>query len=110
MPRGQVQAPSTALATTKPRSAGTPGLLILALGSVGAAFAAVTRAPMVRLRSEASGAINGEFSICTRSEEHTSELQSPDHLVCRLLLEKKKHSLEQEHQCTLPQIGRPKIT
>src|SRR5258708_16202107 len=25
-----------------------------------------------------------------RSEEHTSELQSPDHLVCRLLLEKKK--------------------
>src|SRR5207244_3011832 len=27
-----------------------------------------------------------------RSEEHTSELQSPDHLVCRLLLEKKKHT------------------
>src|SRR5258708_19837113 len=27
-----------------------------------------------------------------RSEEHTSELQSPDHLVCRLLLEKKKDS------------------
>src|SRR5438552_13704334 len=26
-----------------------------------------------------------------RSEEHTSELQSPDHIVCRLLLEKKKH-------------------
>src|SRR5258708_17523989 len=25
-----------------------------------------------------------------RSEDHTSELQSPDHLVCRLLLEKKK--------------------
>src|SRR6266487_4696887 len=28
--------------------------------------------------------------ICPRSEEHTSELQSPVHLVCRLLLEKKK--------------------
>src|SRR5258708_30901971 len=28
--------------------------------------------------------------IHQRSEEHTSELQSPDHLVCRLLLEKKK--------------------
>src|SRR5258708_29827640 len=27
-----------------------------------------------------------------RSEEHTSELQSPDHLVCRLLLEKKNTS------------------
>src|SRR5258708_24022007 len=32
----------------------------------------------------------------SRSEEHTSELQSPDHLVCRLLLEKKKHKLETE--------------
>src|SRR5258708_25812530 len=29
-----------------------------------------------------------------RSEEHTSELQSPDHLVCRLLLEKKKKVFE----------------
>src|SRR5690348_17763521 len=28
--------------------------------------------------------------VTTRSEEHTSELQSPVHLVCRLLLEKKK--------------------
>src|SRR5258708_16129180 len=28
--------------------------------------------------------------VALRSEEHTSELQSPDHLVCRLLLEKKK--------------------
>src|SRR5947199_5766992 len=29
----------------------------------------------------------------SRSEEHTSELQSLRHLVCRLLLEKKKHSI-----------------
>src|SRR5258708_29977267 len=29
-------------------------------------------------------------NVVYRSEEHTSELQSPDHLVCRLLLEKKK--------------------
>src|SRR5207244_11751732 len=29
-----------------------------------------------------------------RSEEHTSELQSPDHLVCRLLLQKKKTQLQ----------------
>src|SRR5258708_24518876 len=29
-----------------------------------------------------------------RSEEHTSELQSPDHLVCRLLLEKKKKTMK----------------
>src|SRR5258708_23070820 len=32
-----------------------------------------------------------------RSEEHTSELQSPDHLVCRLLLEKKKKKNENVH-------------
>src|SRR5438552_6602177 len=31
-----------------------------------------------------------ERPVRRRSEEHTSELQSPDHLVCRLLLEKKK--------------------
>src|SRR5258708_9589360 len=30
--------------------------------------------------------------LLLRSEEHTSELQSPDHLVCRLLLEKKKNN------------------
>src|SRR5207244_10893956 len=33
-----------------------------------------------------------------RSEEHTSELQSPDHLVCRLLLEKKKQKLDREKE------------
>src|SRR5258708_21919031 len=44
----------------------------------------------------ASGQVNQMVEIGTceakrsRSEEHTSELQSPDHLVCRLLLEKKK--------------------
>src|SRR2546426_3456940 len=31
------------------------------------------------------------YSSSYRSEEHTSELQSPCNLVCRLLLEKKKH-------------------
>src|SRR5258708_8062455 len=33
-----------------------------------------------------------EDLVRNRSEEHTSELQSPDHLVCRLLLEKKKYT------------------
>src|SRR5258705_8290231 len=35
----------------------------------------------------------------TRSEEHTSELQSLRHLVCRLLLEKKKSREEQRQPC-----------
>src|SRR2546422_7793860 len=34
-----------------------------------------------------------------RSEEHTSELQSRLHLVCRLLLEKKKHSRRRRSTC-----------
>src|SRR5258708_38351434 len=37
-----------------------------------------------------NGSLRREFRERPRSEEHTSELQSPDHLVCRLLLEKKK--------------------
>src|SRR4051794_25378473 len=37
-------------------------------------------------------------SITKRSEEHTSELQSPVHLVCRLLLEKKKKQKKNKHQ------------
>src|SRR5947208_12923682 len=32
-----------------------------------------------------------------RSEEHTSELQSPDHLVCRLLLEKKNKKINSKY-------------
>src|SRR5258708_29298226 len=42
--------------------------------------------------SVACGRSDRPTAIATkpRSEEHTSELQSPDHLVCRLLLEKKK--------------------
>src|SRR5258708_26828332 len=42
--------------------------------------------------SRDSVTISGE-----RSEEHTSELQSPDHLVCRLLLEKKKKNKHTMH-------------
>src|SRR2546430_8278391 len=36
-------------------------------------------------------------SICRRSEEHTSELQSQSNLVCRLLLEKKKKRKNNKH-------------
>src|SRR5258708_11182755 len=43
--------------------------------------------------AEADGAATAHATVVStdpRSEEHTSELQSPDHLVCRLLLGKKK--------------------
>ena len=39
-----------------------------------------------------SAAICALMCFCFRSEEHTAELQSPDHLVFRLMLEKKKMS------------------
>src|SRR5260363_440652 len=47
---------------------------------------------------------NGRSTVSKRrSEEHTSELQSPDHLVCRLLLEKKKiHVQQSKLYYTLP--------
>src|SRR3712207_8299488 len=37
------------------------------------------------------------LAICLRSEEHTSELQSRQYLVCRLLLEKKKKTINTYH-------------
>src|SRR5258708_22757684 len=39
-----------------------------------------------------------------RSEEHTSELQSPDHLVCRLLLEKKKYKAASRKITTIERL------
>src|SRR2546422_3344033 len=46
------------------------------------------RRPHSRISSSASGA------VWDRSEEHTSELQSRLHIVCRLLLEKKNNTIE----------------
>src|SRR2546426_5829699 len=47
------------------------------------------------IRGESAAAVDGRFPVGEqlelRSEEHTSELQSPCNLVCRLLLEKKKN-------------------
>src|SRR5947208_4555601 len=41
-----------------------------------------------------------------RSEEHTSELQSPDHIVCRLLLEKKNSTRPTANMAAAPQSAR----
>src|SRR5258708_28922304 len=51
----------------------------------------ILHAPDVAQDSFGQFHVRGEHAeIQYRSEEHTSELQSPDHLVCRLLLDKKK--------------------
>src|SRR5260364_459499 len=47
---------------------------------------------------------DGELWHGTRSEEHTSELQSPDHLVCRLLLETKQRRHRRNRDLCAPCI------
>src|SRR5258708_22160809 len=56
-----------------------------ALKVLGAAVSPERKLELLRSRQQC-----GQVVAMVRSEEHTSELQSPDHLVCRLLLEKKK--------------------
>src|SRR5687768_14013036 len=70
--------------------------LVLAVGLLAAMLApdnvgrdAATPSPTIFV-GEPGGAVIPEAESPTRSEEHTSELQSRLHLVCRLLLEKKK--------------------
>src|SRR5438552_11843447 len=48
------------------------------------------------------------LDVSPRSEEHTSELQSPDHLVCRLLLEKKKKKKKKKKDTTNTHIVKVK--
>src|SRR5438309_7275642 len=54
------------------------------------------RVPSAETKGNCSAAQN------TRSEEHTSELQSQFHLVCRLLLEKKKSTARFGFSCSSP--------
>src|SRR5437762_7053516 len=65
---------------------GSPRLLLDALGTP--------------LRIELHNAVALRVLHVIRSEEHTSELQSPMYLVCRLLLEKKKITSITSYVCT----------
>src|SRR3712207_821676 len=71
------------------------GTVVLALEDVSKSFGAVAalRGAQLELRAGEAHALvgeNGAGKSTLRSEEHTSELQSRQYLVCRLLLEKKK--------------------
>src|SRR5205814_2393347 len=61
-------------------------------GSTGPPTVPITRAAGWEKRCSRSPSSSRPISGSRRSEEHTSELQSLRHLVCRLLLEKKKHN------------------
>src|SRR5437870_11421735 len=57
---------------------------------------------VISLRMAQQGDVEGAIALLCRSEEHTSELQSRGHLVCRLLLEKKKkQNKTQQHKTKL---------
>src|SRR6267378_35169 len=62
--------------------------------------------PISRCRMRGSSCRHGNQRTCaTRSEEHTSELQSRRDLVCRLLLEKKKRRSPRLHELRSPRGG-----
>src|SRR5690606_39595132 len=63
--------------------------LCLVVLSLLSRFWPLLRLPFLKVCGLCRKATNGLYSV-SRSEEHTSELQSRENLVCRLLLEKKK--------------------
>src|SRR5437879_10847306 len=63
------------------------------------------RRPAESTRRSAGACRDSEIPGCHyRSEEHTSELQSPMYLVCRLLLEKKKKTKNKKHKHDISQM------
>src|SRR5258708_31874575 len=73
---------------------------VVAAEAVAVALEAYARVAAGFAVHAAVGAVQQQAVGLGRSEEHTSELQSPDHLVCRLLLEKKKsHTSAVRAQC-----------
>src|SRR5258708_14550317 len=73
-----------------------PGDLVSILRTAGGAGALQQFTSDKRILGAAIGRVRfnplADVDAFARSEEHTSELQSPDHLVCRLLLAKKKNT------------------
>src|SRR5947208_12557844 len=61
-----------------------------------------------RSKSKDADILKLKSEIQKRSEEHTSELQSPDHLVCRLLLEKKKKKKKKKLQDNIKKKNKKK--
>src|SRR5256885_4913523 len=79
--------------TTLFRSVGMPTTVLATLN-----FVCEWRNPMER------NGVRRRLDAAVRSEEHTSELQSPCNLVCRLLLEKKKKPIRIRLHLTIPNL------
>src|SRR5262249_57494880 len=86
--------------TTRPQFASSPAMAVLTSGEL-AIDSAILRADdfdtapstmiSTSLRAPSPSRATCSARLASRSEEHTSELQSLTNLVCRLLLAKKKH-------------------
>src|SRR3712207_8447302 len=68
-------------------------LILLSNPQDAISFARIANSPKRGIGATSLGRVLGHADTMGRSEEHTSELQSRQYLVCRLLLEKKKHIL-----------------
>src|SRR5437870_8101118 len=86
-----------------PRSTLFPYTTLFRSRSSSATYGSRPSAPTTRWRAAATATCSSR----ARSEEHTSELQSRGHLVCRLLLEKKKPPASRPTACTPPDRLRP---
>src|SRR5690606_42075906 len=76
------------LITTKQGKAGVPKINVNAFSGISKATKKIDLLSGEEWMARATEVINAQWEA--RSEEHTSELQSRENLVCRLLLEKKK--------------------
>src|SRR5690348_18021883 len=72
-----------------------PICIVCAMSWAGSGWA--TETASVSKEQQQAATQSDQDHALARSEEHTSELQSPVHLVCRLLLEKKKYSADQRY-------------
>src|SRR5258708_24834515 len=81
--------PYTTLFRSAPSTGWTMAKVNANIDANPAAAAMLTLKSLATWGSTGSSARADRLAANVRSEEHTSELQSPDHLVCRLLLEKK---------------------
>src|SRR5258708_11447980 len=84
--------PYTTLFRSKPTTPRKFMIRPIAKTTKPAAASSSHKAPLKVALVEDQPEVRESWTRLLRSEEHTSELQSPDHLVCRLLLEKKKTS------------------
>src|SRR3989454_8541639 len=93
-----------------PRSTLFPYTTLFRSNTSRAAGSPVVIARVRSISRSRKGRATARYTYTRRSEEHTSELQSPCNLVCRLLLEKKKkkqcsctrETNERNHDCVRP--------